>query len=140
MKKKIDVKSICIFLSFILFITSQVIPKEMTDLDEIWNFNFANCLANGLIPYKDFNIIQGPLIPFICSIFLRIFGQEMIVTRILTILVETLYFIMIYKIMEKFKIADCLKYMVCIVLAIIMREHFLFDYNLAISFVILIIC
>lgn len=139
MKKKIDIKNICIFLSFILFITSQVIPKEMTDLDEIWNFNFANCLSNGLIPYKDFNIIQGPLIPFICSIFLRVFGQEMIVTRILTILGETLYFIMIYKIMENLKIVDYLKYIVCIVLAIIMREYFSFDYNLAISFVILLI-
>ena len=46
-------------------------------------------------------MITGPLYPFIYSIFLRIFGQEMIVTRILSIIFDSIILFLIYKIMDK---------------------------------------
>ena len=75
MKFKIKLKDISFIVLIALYITSNVLPLEINNLDEIWNFNFARCIANGLIPYKDFNIIQGPLLPMICGGLLKIFGQ-----------------------------------------------------------------
>ena len=63
--KKIDRKQICIFIAIMLFVFGEIIPRELNNLDEIWNFNFARVIANGMLPYRDFNIIQGPLLPLI---------------------------------------------------------------------------
>ena len=108
-------------------------------MDEIWNFNFANCIANGLTAYKDFNIIQGPLLPFICGMFLKIFGQEIIIMRFLTIILDTIIFIMIYKIIKILNIKDYFKYLVFIILAFIMKNYFTIDYNWSILLCTLII-
>ena len=137
--KKINKKNICIFIVILIFISSKIMPNAVTDLDEMWNFNFARCMANGLKPYKDFNMIIGPLQPFIYSIFLRIFGQEMIVTRILSIIFDSIILFLIYKIMDKIKIKDYIKYLSLIVLAYIMGKYFTFDYNWAVLLVTLII-
>ena len=119
--KKINKKEICIFIATLIFIASQILPKSVTNLDEIWIFNNANCIANGLIPYKDFNIIIGPLFPLMFGILLKIFGQEMIVTRIASIIFDTI------------------KYIALIVLAYIMKNYFTFDYNWATLLIVLII-
>ncbi len=139
MKKKINKKEIALFILLLLFITSQILPKEVNNLDEMWNFNFANCMANGLIPYRDFNIIQGPFLPALCSIFLRIFGKEMLVMRILAIILDTIILFMVYKIMSTLKIKEYLKYITLIILAIIMSNYFTIDYNWATLLTILII-
>ena len=129
MKRKINFIEIAIFTAIALFITSQVLPKEVNNLDEIWNFNFANCIANGLVPYKDFNIIQGPLTPLICSMFLKIFGQEMIVMRFIAIIVDSIVLFMVYKIMSNLQIKQYLKYVILIILAYIAKPYFTIDYN-----------
>ena len=49
--KKINKKNICIFIVILIFISSKIMPNAVTDLDEMWNFNFARCMANGLKPY-----------------------------------------------------------------------------------------
>ena len=139
MKKKINKKEIALFILLLLFITSQILPKEVNNLDEMWNFNFANCMANGLIPYRDFNIIQGPFLPALCSIFLRIFGKEMLVMRILAIILDTILLFMVYKIMTTLKIKEYLKYITLIILAIIMKNYFTIDYNWATLLILLII-
>ena len=74
-------------------------------------------------------MINGPLLSGISAIFLKAFGQEMIITRILAIILDTLIIIMSYKIMEKLEIKDYLKYIVVIILAIIMKKYFTLDYN-----------
>lgn len=129
MKRKVNFIEIAIFTAIALFITSQVLPKEVNNLDEIWNFNFANCIANGLVPYKDFNIIQGPLTPLICSMFLKIFGQEMIVMRFIAIIVDSIVLFMVYKIMSNLQIKQYLKYVILIILAYIAKPYFTIDYN-----------
>ena len=137
--KKIKKKDICIFIVALIFIASKIMPKSVNNLDEMWNFNFVRCMANGLKPYTDFSMITGPLYPFIYSIFLRIFGQEMIVTRILSIIFDSIILFLIYKIMDKIEIKDYIKYLSLIVLAYIMGKYFTFDYNWAVLLVTLII-
>lgn len=67
MKEKIKVRliDIAVFGVGILLFLATVLPRNLANLDEIWNFNFARNIANGLIPYKDFNMLQTPLLPFI---------------------------------------------------------------------------
>lgn len=91
------------------------------------------------MPYKDFNIIQGPLVPSICAIFLKIFGQEMIVTRFLAIILDSAILILAYIIMDKLEIKDYCKYFILLILFIIMQTYFTLDYNWATLLLVLII-
>ena len=43
--------------------------------DEIWNYGFAYNIASGLIPYRDFGMLQTPLYFYLASIFIKIFGN-----------------------------------------------------------------
>ncbi|HJJ12652.1 MAG TPA: hypothetical protein OIM48_05045 [Clostridiaceae bacterium] len=64
-KTKARLIDIAVFGIAILLFLATVLPRNLANLDEIWNFNFARNIANGLIPYKDFNMLQTPLLPFI---------------------------------------------------------------------------
>ena len=130
--RKINKKNIYIFLAICIFIVSQILTKEVNNLDELWNFNFARIMSDGLVPYRDFNMILGPLTPFICSIFLKIFGQELVVTRILTVILDAITIFTFYKIMEKLQIKDFIKYTILIIGTYIVKNFFAFDYNWAI--------
>lgn len=85
-----------IFFIFVICL-SNIFGNTYSNLDEIWNFNFARNIANGLIPYKDFNMIQTPLLSIICGGFLKIFGQEIIVMRIIATIVLTIIFFLAFK-------------------------------------------
>lgn len=139
MKLKINKKNLIIYIFILLVIAGTILPRSVDNLDEIWNFNFAKCIANGLIPYKDFNIIQGPLLPSICAIFLKIFGQEMIVMRVLAIVLNTTILFFTYKIMDKLKIKDYIKYIILITLIYIMKDYFTIDYNWSTLAIVLLI-
>ena len=43
--------------------------------DEIWNYGFAYNIGNGLIMYRDFNMIITPLYPLLTSLFIFLFGN-----------------------------------------------------------------
>ena len=43
--------------------------------DEIWNYGFSYNIASGLVPYRDFGMLQTPLYFFLASFFIRIFGN-----------------------------------------------------------------
>ena len=55
--------------------------------DEIFNYGFAKNIIDGLVPYKDFNMIIPPLFAYITALVLKIFGQKLIVYHILTALI-----------------------------------------------------
>ena len=49
----------------------MIIIKPISDLDEIWNYNTARAISEGLVPYKDISMITTPLLPMITAIFLK---------------------------------------------------------------------
>ena len=51
--------------------------------DELWNYNFARNISMGLLPYKDFSIVQTPLSAYFASVFIIIFGPGLISVRVL---------------------------------------------------------
>ena len=71
--KKI-IKYLLLFIIILIFL--NIIPF---DLDEIWNYGFAHSIYQGLIPYKDFNMVVTPFFPFFLSLFLFIFGSNSLV-------------------------------------------------------------
>ena len=54
-------------------------------MDEIWNFVNSRNISNGLIPYKDFNLITTPL-NFILNSFLLKFNETLFCYRIIEII------------------------------------------------------
>ena len=133
------IKDIVIFAIAIIFNSSKILVRPLNNLDEIWNFNFANCVSNGLVPYRDFNMVQTPLFSLIDGCILRFFGQELIVTRVLAILLCSGIIFLMYKIMKKLNISDFLNYIIIIFFTCVMHEYFAMDYNWATLFVLLII-
>ena len=57
--------------------------------DEVWNYGFANNLYQGLIPYKDFNMVLTPFYPFLMSIPFYVFGSNMLIFHITNALLIT---------------------------------------------------
>lgn len=71
------------------------------NLDEIWNYGFIHNIYNGLIPYKDFNMVLTPLYPFIMSVFFFIFGSNMFVLHIVNALMITGMLYLVEKLLNK---------------------------------------
>lgn len=137
MKNK-KIKNILIIFILFLAVASAIIPKELNNLDELWNYNFARNIADGLLPYKDFNIVQMPLLPIICGTILKLTFNELIVMRILAVFLITAILYVTYKIMEKLKINQYICNILIIGIYLLMYEHFCIDYNFAILLIILI--
>ena len=76
---------------FLLFFFWNLLIQPL-NLDEVWNYGFAYNIANGLLPYKDFNLVVTPLFPFIGALFLVIFGKNLIVYHLFNAVICTLIF------------------------------------------------
>lgn len=87
------------FFSF-LFLTFTQILYYGNRLDYYWNYNNSLQIANGLIPYKDINIITTPLFHFITSIILYIFGKNIIVYASFMSILKILHIILLSKIVS----------------------------------------
>lgn len=138
-KSKRLICNISIFLIIALAIAVVVIPKAIGNLDELWNFNFANNVENGLVPYRDFNMVQTPLLPMVNAIFLAIFGNELIVMRILACLLCAGILFTFYKILNLLKANKGISLFVVMALFYMLKDYFCMDYNFAVLFVTLII-
>lgn len=138
-KSKRLICNISIFLIIALAIAVVIIPKAIGNLDELWNFNFANNVENGLVPYRDFNMVQTPLLPMINAIFLAIFGNELIVMRILACLLCAGVLFTFYKILNLLKANKGISLFVVMALFYMLKDYFCMDYNFAVLFVTLII-
>ena len=75
MKEKDTLKILFIFI----VIFSIIIIKPISDLDEIWNYNTARAISQGLIPYKDISMITTPVLPMLTAIILKVIANEIIV-------------------------------------------------------------
>lgn len=138
MKKK-RLNSIILVAIIFIAVASIVLPKELNNLDEIWNFNFAKNVSDGKVPYKDFNIVTTPLVSVICGLILKFVGQELIVTRILAVMLITAILYTVYKILEQLKVNKYYRYIILFIIYGIYMPYFCLDYNFSILLVTLII-
>lgn len=131
--------NIAIFLIIAILISPIILSRGIGDLDELWNYNFARNIADGLIPYKDFNMVQTPLLPLIAGLILKIFSNELITMRILAILLNTSIIFIMYKILAKLKINKKLAALFLLIWINILKNYMCIDYNFASLFITLII-
>lgn len=138
-KTKENIFKVFVIILFFISIFSIIMPRALGNYDELWNFNFANQMANGLIPYKDFNMIQTPLMPMVCSIFLKIFGQELIVMRVLAVILNLMIFYVSYKILSYLKVSKPLILGTLISIFLLLQKYMYIDYNLGLLLILLLI-
>ena len=139
MKYRTILINILIILGLMLIVSANVFIQQLSNLDEIWIYNFGRCILNGLLPYKDFSIIITPLFAYISAAFLRIFGNEMIVLRFAEIFQTAFILFMIYKILERIKVNQGISLLFAIGVYYIYSNVFCFDYNWAVLLFSLII-
>lgn len=133
------VSNIFVFCFIFLFCFSNIFAKTIGDLDEMWNYNFARNIVEGHIPYNDFNMIQTPLLPFICAFFLKVIGNKLIIMRFLAVIMHTFIFYFGYEILKKHGKDRNLAIIVVIAIMILSRELIAIDYNYAVLLLTLIV-
>ena len=131
--------NLILFIMFVLIISFYVFDRGINDFDELWNFNFALNVSNGLVPYRDFNILQTPLMPFISGLFLIVFGKELLIMRVLGIILSASIIFMVYKILNRLKVNSIYAIGVSLFLIFIYKNYFTIDYNFMNLLLILII-
>lgn len=131
--------NILLFIIICLIISPVILSKPLNNLDEVWIYNFAKNIADGLVPYRDFNLVITPLIAFIGGLFLKILGNELIIMRILAILLISFIFFMTYQILNKLKINKYYNFAILFLLFLLLKEYICIDYNFAILAIILIL-
>lgn len=105
MKLKINKVQNIIFIilsliSFVLVFFGNVLVNS----DELWNFQNLCKMSNGLKIYTDANVIITPIFFYIGHIILSLFGTNIFVFRVYSVLIHILYFIIIYIIFKNLKI------------------------------------
>ena len=83
-----------LIILFIIYLVWFLIIQPF-DYDEIWNYGFSISMADGYLPYKDFNMVITPLFNFLISLPFHIFGKSILVFHIegAIIFIITIYFL-----------------------------------------------
>ena len=121
--KKQYVNKILIFISLVILALSVILNKNFGDLDELWNYNFARNISDGLVAYRDFNIIVTPLSAMIASIFIYFFGNELVTMRILAAILISIILLLGYLILENKKIPKWLNIVTMIISFFIIKKY-----------------
>lgn len=96
--KKTIIKFIFIFIFILLW---NLLIYNIVEGDEIWNYGFSNNLYNGLIPYKDFNMVITPFFPWLISIPYYIFGSSILMFHITGSILLTIMIIFTNKLLKE---------------------------------------
>lgn len=128
MKKEKIISWIILILIFIATL-STIIIRPLGDLDELWNYNFARNVANGLIPYKDFNMLQMPLLPLLCGFILKITVDQLFIMKLIAAIVSGLILFLIYKIFKILKINSKLLIIFVALIGYLYHDILYIDYN-----------
>lgn len=129
----------CIFLFIFLCLLSKIMVEQVSNLDELWNYNIARNIAKGLIPYKDISMITTPLLPIIEAVIIKLTVDELYIFRIMNSLLLTSIIYSTYRLLFKLnnnRIHSCILSLIFI--PILGKDLFL-DYNFFILFLVLVI-
>ena len=125
---------------FVIFVFGASKSSAYAPLTEGWWRVYSRWISQGLVPYKDFNLIVPPGMPYIDLFFSKIFGQEFIVLRPIGLVIQCLIALLIYEILVKL-ISKTYAFLLATIGIIILYSTeavILFDYNyFAIFFLIL---
>lgn len=98
--------------------------------DEIWNYGFSYNIASGLLPYKDFNMLIGPLYSVIVALVLRPFGNNLMAFHLINSIIISIVITFIYNKLNK-------QYLYILFLVLLLPN--MFSYNTFVAFLTIII-
>ena len=101
----VKTKDLLLFILLFVLTFSIIIKRNVSNYDELWNYSFAQNIKNGLIPYKDFNMIQMPLLPIINGLVLKLTLDNLLIMRICGALLSSAIMFMIYKILKSINVS-----------------------------------
>lgn len=132
-------KNILLIIFIFIVVFSIIIIKPIENLDELWNYNTARAISEGLVPYKDISMITTPLLPMITAIFLKFVANEVIISRILIAFIWTGILFTIYKILKNVIKEDNTCLIFTFLIGILCRDIYCIDYNITVLLLALII-
>lgn len=92
-------KYLIFILLFVFFLLFNLIISPL-NLDEIWSYGFSYNIANGLIPYKDFNMVITPFYPILMAVLLKI-NNSMLFFHIINALIPTSIIFITHKLIKE---------------------------------------
>lgn len=113
----------------IAFLSLGVFVIVFNNADELWNYNFARNIYDGLSPYKDFNMVPTPLSAYVGALFLKIFGNEMFSLRILSALLMTLTFSFLFKLCLMISKSQFLSLVATLFMFALHLDSWIYNYN-----------
>lgn len=92
-----------IIIGIILIILTVIYTYYIRPIvdDELYNYGFSFNITQGLIPYKDFNMIIPPLFNYLLAGILKIFGPKLIVYHVLIAVMLSAIFYICYETIGK---------------------------------------
>jgi len=105
-----------------------ILNEKLGNMDEIWNFSFAKNIHDGLIPYKDFNLISTPFSCYLNSIILNI-DSSLLFFRIIYFIYYLTILYLLDNILDKLEIKPILKYLIIFLSVLILIKSCYLDYN-----------
>ena len=92
-------KILTLIVLFIFFLLFNIIISPL-NLDEIWSYGFSYNIANGLIPYKDFNMVITPFYSILMALFLKI-NNSILFFHIINALIPTSILYLTHKLIKE---------------------------------------
>lgn len=84
-----------VFVIILMASLLHICLNSLASLDELWNYNFARQISMGLLPYRDYNMVQTPLFAVIMSLplfaFRSLFVYRLACSLLLTALACVFY-------------------------------------------------
>lgn len=137
--KKEKILNIIIYILILTTILSMILLKPLENLDEIWNYNFAKNIADGLIPYKEFNMVITPLLSVLCGIILKIICNELIVMRFLAAILCSAILYITYRVFNILNMKKETSIIFTFLIGYLLKDIFCIDYNFATLLAVLLI-
>lgn len=136
--KNQKIKNITPYLIFAVF-CAIILTKPFGNGDELWNYSFAKNIVNGLIPYRDFNIVQTPLSAYIPALFMFIFGDGLFVHRIVGFLLLFAITSLVYHLCKKSTNSIFIGFIAALFIACATLPFYVYNYNYLSALVVLVI-
>lgn len=134
-------KRIIDFTPYIIFtlFCAVIILKPFGSGDELWNYSFAKNISEGMVPYRDFNIVQTPLSAYIPAFFMTLFGRGLFVHRIIGYILLFAITSVCYHLCKKTTGSAFLGVITSLFVVCICLPYYIYNYNYLSALIILII-
>ncbi|MBE6640905.1 MAG: hypothetical protein E7619_04890 [Ruminococcaceae bacterium] len=122
------IKNIAPYLIFAFFST-VVLAKPFGSGDELWNYSFAKNIADNMVPYRDFSIVQTPLSAYVPALFMALFGDGLFVHRVVGVFLLFAIIALCYHLCKKLTGSGFVGFICAMLSACVCLPFYIYNYN-----------